>query len=58
MPTKGLLTKKAFNEGLSNSLEEQLLVETKLQIEASETADYFEGVAAFIEKRKPEFKGE
>lgn len=58
MPTKGLwLTKKAFNEGLSNSLEEQLVVETKLQIEASETADYFEGVAAFVEKRKPTFKG-
>lgn len=58
MPTKGLaLTKAAFNTAMTNSLEEQLNVESKLQIEASETHDYHEGVAAFIEKRKPEFKG-
>jgi 2-(1,2-epoxy-1,2-dihydrophenyl)acetyl-CoA isomerase len=59
MPTKGLaLTKEAFNSAMTNSLEEQLTVESKLQIEASETADYHEGVAAFLEKRKPDFKGE
>ncbi|MFT4760082.1 MAG: 2-(1,2-epoxy-1,2-dihydrophenyl)acetyl-CoA isomerase [Saprospiraceae bacterium] len=59
MPTKGLaLTKKAFNESLSNTFEEQMALETKLQVEASETDDYFEGVAAFIEKRKPNFKGQ
>ncbi len=58
MPTKGLaLTKKLFNASLNNNLQEQLNMESKLQIEASETEDYHEGVQAFIEKRKPVFKG-
>lgn len=58
MPTKGLaLSKQAFNAALSNSLDEQLQLESKLQIEASKTEDYTEGVAAFIEKRKANFKG-
>ena len=58
MPTKGLaLTKQALNESYNNSLKEQLDLESKLQIEASETHDYHEGVAAFMEKRKPQFKG-
>jgi 2-(1,2-epoxy-1,2-dihydrophenyl)acetyl-CoA isomerase len=58
MPTFGLaLTKKAFNEGLTNTLEQQLEAESRLQIAASESEDYHEGVAAFLEKRKPQFKG-
>ena len=58
MPTKALaLTKKAFNESLNNTLAQQLDLESKLQIEASETQDYHEGVAAFVEKRKPNFTG-
>lgn len=58
MPTKGLaLTKQAIDASYQNTLAEQLVLEKKLQIEASETADYAEGVAAFIEKRKPIFKG-
>lgn len=58
MPTRGLaLTKQAFNSAFSNDLEAQLAVESKLQIEASETDDYKEGVAAFLEKRKPNFTG-
>jgi len=58
MPTYGLaLTKKAFNEGTIQSLEDQLKTETQLQILASESEDYHEGVRAFIEKRKPKFKG-
>jgi len=58
MPTKALgLIKKTFNESLTNSLEEQLALESKYQIEAAGTEDYAEGVAAFIEKRQPEFKG-
>ena len=58
MPTLGLaFTKQAFNAALSGTLEDQLAVENKLQIQASETADYREGVDAFLNKRKPEFKG-
>ena len=59
MPTRGLAyTKLAFNKSLTNDLETQLAVEEHLQSDASHTADYQEGVAAFLEKRKPIFKGE
>lgn len=58
MPTKGLaLTKKALNESLTNDLNAQLDREEVYQIEAGQTADYKEGVAAFMEKRKPTFTG-
>jgi 2-(1,2-epoxy-1,2-dihydrophenyl)acetyl-CoA isomerase len=58
MPTYGLaLTKKALYLGMNQSLEQQLKTETELQILASETADYHEGVSAFIQKRKPQFAG-
>ncbi len=58
MPTKALgLTKRLLNESMSNSLEEQLALESKLQIEAASSEDYAEGVDAFVNKRKPEFKG-
>ena len=58
MPTKALgLIKKSLNQSLTNNLDQQLALESKYQIEAAETEDYAEGVAAFIEKRKPEFKG-
>jgi 2-(1,2-epoxy-1,2-dihydrophenyl)acetyl-CoA isomerase len=59
MPTKGLgLTKRALNESYKNSLDQQLGLEDKLQTEAGQSYDYQEGVNAFLEKRKPEFKGE
>ncbi|RMF04521.1 MAG: 2-(1,2-epoxy-1,2-dihydrophenyl)acetyl-CoA isomerase, partial [Bacteroidetes bacterium] len=59
MPTRGLgLTKRALNKALHNDLEHQLEVEEQLQVNAGETADYREGVAAFLEKRKPVFTGE
>jgi 2-(1,2-epoxy-1,2-dihydrophenyl)acetyl-CoA isomerase len=58
MPTKALgLTKRLMNQSLTNNLEQQLQLESDLQIESSETNDYKEGVTAFVEKRKPVFKG-
>lgn len=58
MPTKGLgLTKKAFNLGWDQDLSTHLTTERDLQMTASKTNDYAEGVAAFLEKRKPKFSG-
>ncbi len=58
MPAKALgLTKRLMNQSLTNNLEQQLQLESDLQIEASSTNDYSEGVKAFVEKRKPVFKG-
>ena len=58
MPTKALgMTKRLLNESMSNDLRSQLELESKYQIEAAQSDDYAEGVAAFVEKRKPNFKG-
>lgn len=58
MPTKALgLTKRLLNQSLTNDLNTQLALESDLQIEASESHDYSEGVTAFVEKRKPQFNG-
>lgn len=58
MPTKALgMTKRLLNQSLSNNLKEQLEMESKWQIEAAQSGDYSEGVAAFVEKRLPNFKG-
>lgn len=59
MPTRGLgLTKRALNASMHNDLQSQLALEEELQFMAGNTADYHEGVSAFLEKRKPVFKGE
>ena len=59
MPTKGLgLTKRALNASFTNNLTDQLALEDELQTLAGKSYDYNEGVNAFLEKRKPEFKGE
>lgn len=59
MPTRGLgLTKKALNLSMISDLSAQLETEEELQTMAGSTYDYKEGVAAFLEKRKPVFKGE
>ena len=58
MPTKGLaLIKQALNASFGNDLDRQLDLERDLQRAAGRTEDYREGVAAFLEKRKPGFKG-
>ncbi len=57
-PTIGLgLTKRALNASMTNSLMQQLDLEATLQGEAGRTADYKEGVNAFVEKRPPVFVG-
>ena len=58
LPTKAIsLTKKAFNESYDNNLSQQLDLEGILQQEAAETEDFREGVAAFLQKRKPNYQG-
>lgn len=59
LPTKGLAyTKQLLNRSFGNDLAQQLRAEGDYQLRAGHTADYREGVAAFLAKRPPLFKGE
>jgi 2-(1,2-epoxy-1,2-dihydrophenyl)acetyl-CoA isomerase len=58
LPTLGVgMTKRLFDRSPNATLEEQLEWEAQLQTAATQTADFREGVAAFLEKRPPDFKG-
>jgi len=59
LPTKGLaFTKQALNKSFQQNFQDQLETEDYFQQKAAATNDFKEGVAAFIEKRKANFKGD
>lgn len=59
MPTQALaLIKEQLNQSATNNLAQQLALEDRLQQQAAATEDFKEGVNAFLEKRKPLFKGQ
>ena len=49
--------KDAIRQSYDNSLEEQLLLEARLQGRCGKTRDFREGVLAFLEKRPAEYEG-
>ena len=57
-PTRGIgLSKRLFDHAAGATLDEQLALEAELQDVATKTEDFREGVAAFLEKRPPDFTG-
>jgi len=57
-PTQGLaFTKQAIHASAHNTLQQQLTLECAMMSELGRSSDYREGVAAFMEKRAPQFKG-
>lgn len=57
-PTRGLVaTKHAIRNSMTRTLEEELLIERDLMRELGRSADYLEGVSAFMAKRPPVFTG-
>jgi 2-(1,2-epoxy-1,2-dihydrophenyl)acetyl-CoA isomerase len=58
LPTRGIgMTKRLIDHALRATLEQQLEREAERQTAATQTEDFKEGVAAFLEKRPPEFRG-
>jgi 2-(1,2-epoxy-1,2-dihydrophenyl)acetyl-CoA isomerase len=58
LPTRGIgMTKRLIDHALNATLEQQLEREAELQTAATQTDDFREGVAAFLEKRPPQFQG-
>jgi 2-(1,2-epoxy-1,2-dihydrophenyl)acetyl-CoA isomerase len=58
LPTRGIaMTKRLFEGAFTARLEDQLELEAQLQTAATQTEDFAEGVAAFLEKREPRFSG-
>src|SRR4051812_13237100 len=58
MPTRGIaMTKRLLDHAEDTTLEQQLELEAQLQTAATQTDDFREGVAAFLEKREPRFEG-
>jgi 2-(1,2-epoxy-1,2-dihydrophenyl)acetyl-CoA isomerase len=57
-PTRAFaLIKQALYASSANTLEQQLALEASLQRQAGRSADFQEGVKAFLEKRPAKFSG-
>jgi 2-(1,2-epoxy-1,2-dihydrophenyl)acetyl-CoA isomerase len=58
LPTRAIgMTKRLIDHAPNATLEQQLEREAELQTAATQTEDFKEGVAAFLEKRPPQFRG-